>query len=251
MTKDFCNRFGCVSHAYSRYRPTYPADLFEWLASIAPSRSVAWDCATGSGQAAVGLAEYFDRIIATDASEEQLRSATPHDRIEYRQAMAERSGIADASIDLITVAQALHWFDIPQFYVECHRALKPFGALTVWTYGPPRIENESINAILLRFYHEIVGDYWPPERAFVDTQYATLKLPYPELQPPQFEMSISWTLDELLGYLGTWSSTSAYRQATGSDPRELIEPSLRREWPEASRCRKFEMPLTIRACKKL
>lgn len=251
MTENFRNRFGCVSADYARYRPTYPAELFRWLASLAPRRSAAWDCGTGSGQAAVALAEYFDRVIATDASAEQLASATQHDRVQYRQASADQSGIADGSMDLVTVAQALHWFNIPEFFFECDRVLRPLGAIAVWTYGPPQIDEESINEILQFFYREIVGNYWPPERDFVENRYQTIQLPYPELTSPPFEMSTSWNLYELLGYLGTWSATSAYRQATGGDPRQRIEASLRRHWKDANYSRRFVMPLTIRACKKV
>lgn len=223
MAEAFLDRFASVSGDYAAFRPTYPPALFDWLSSTVPTLSLAWDCATGSGQAAVDLAAHFDHVIATDASVDQIAQATSHPHVKYRVAPAEDSGIAVSSIDLVTVAQALHWFEVDRFFRECERVLKPGGVLAVWTYGPLQVEGEAVDAIVQRYYRDIVGPYWPAERALVDSGYASVALPYPELEVPAFAMAVSWSLEALLGYLGTWSSTTAYRGTTGEDPRDLIE----------------------------
>ena len=250
MRESFVDRFASVSGDYAAFRPTYPHALIDWLASIASERSLAWDCATGSGQAAVDLAARFERVIATDASADQIAKAASHPRIEYRVAPAEESGIATGSVDLITVAQALHWFDVDRFFLECERVLKPGGVLAVWTYGPLHVQGESVDAIVQRFYHDIAGPYWPVERALVDSGYQSIKLPYPELEVPAFEMTAFWSLKALLGYLGTWSSTTAYRETTGEDPRDLIGESLAQAWGDTTATRQVVWPLVVRAGRK-
>lgn len=245
--KGFVDRFGAVSGGYAAFRPTYPPPLFEWLASAAPAHRLAWDCATGSGQAALDLAAHFERVIATDASEEQLSEAPPHPHIDYRVATAEDSGLDAASLDLVTVAQALHWFDLARFFAECTRVLRPGGLLAVWCYGPQRVEGEAVDALLQRYYREIVGPYWPAERALVDAGYDSIELPFPELETPDFAMQTAWPLERLVGYLGTWSATSAYRKALGSDPLDLIRGALADAWGDPAREREMTWPLTLRA----
>jgi SAM-dependent methyltransferase len=160
----FKDHFSSASDRYAAYRPDYPAALFAWLAGLCAERELAWDCATGSGQAALGLAPHFRRVVATDASAEQVRHAAPHPLIDYRVAPAEASGLADHSVDLVTVAQAAHWFDLPRFYAEAARVLKPGGAIAVWGYGRMLLPGE-MDGLFQRFYAKTVGPYWPPERA--------------------------------------------------------------------------------------
>jgi SAM-dependent methyltransferase len=245
MVESFVDRFAAVSDEYARFRPGYPTSLFDWLAGIAPARDLAWDCATGSGQAAVDLAERFARVIATDASEAQIRSATFHGRVEYRVASAERSGLPGGSVDLVTVAQALHWFDIPAFFSEARRVLKPDGVLAVWTYGPMSVEGREIDSVVQRYYHDIVGAYWPPERAFVDAGYRSIRFPFAPLDAPVFSMQAVWTLPQLLGYFRTWSATARYREIVGRDPVELVRDELVRAWGENA-TRGVAWPLTLR-----
>lgn len=249
MESGFINRFGAVSRDYATYRPGYPSGLFQYLASIAPARSLAWDCATGSGQAAVDLAGRFDHVIATDASHEQIAGARPCANVEYRVATAECSGLASKSVDLITVAQALHWFDVAQFFRECDRVLVRDGVLAIWTYGPLHLDGDSVDAIVSEF-EEIVHPYWPPERALVDSGYKSVVLPGPDIDVPEFEMTAAWTLGTLLGYFGTWSSTQSYRETNGVDPRDLVAPALRAAWGNSATPRGVTWKLSIRATRK-
>lgn len=245
--KPFRDHFAPVANAYADFRPSYPAALFDWLAEIAPGRELAWDCACGSGQASVDLAARFRRVVATDASAAQLAGAAAHPRVDYRAAPAEASGLADAAVDLITVAQALHWFDRPRFYAEARRALKPGGLLAVWTYGVQTFDDAQVNAHVQHFYREVVGPYWPPERALVETGYRTLDFPFEELAVPAFAMTADWPLARLLGYFRSWSATGRYIQATGTDPVAALAERLAPAWGDPATARTVTWPLAVRA----
>ena len=223
-----------------------PSGLFAWLASIAPGRALAWDCAAGSGQASRDLAAHFEQVIATDASAAQIAAAIPHPRVEYRVAPAEDSGLPEAAVDLITVAQALHWFDLDRFYAEARRVLKPGGVLTVWTYGVLAVAGEAVDARVQTFYREAVGPYWPPERRHVESGYRTLPFPFAELEAPEFHMEASWTLSELLGYFRSWSATSRYLAERGHDPVVALAAELAPLWGSPQHRRRVMWPLAVR-----
>jgi SAM-dependent methyltransferase len=241
----FKDHFSVQAADYAKFRPTYPDELFEYLAGIAPERKAAWDCATGNGQAAVALASRFARVIATDASEKQISHAQPHKRVAYHVASAENSGIDSGTIDLVTVAQALHWFNLPAFYAETKRVLKPGGALALWSYVLLQITPE-IDDIITRFYVEIVGPFWPPERRLVERGYQHLPFPFEEFKPPEFRMTTRWTLDQVLGYLCTWSATQRFIEARQEDPIALIASDLRHVWGAPQHERAVVWPLAIR-----
>jgi len=239
------DHFSAVADGYARYRPGYPTALYDWLASLPAGRALAWDCATGSGQAAAGLAERFRRVAATDFSPAQIARAAPRPGVEYRVAPAEASGLPAAAADLVTVAQALHWFDLPAFYAEARRVLAPGGAVAAWCYnlldtGP------RINAVIGRYYSQVVGEYWPPERRLLEAGYRTLPFPFREIEAPRFEMTAEWTLDHLLGYLGTWSATERYRRVRGEDPLALVADGLRAAWGDPEEARRVRWPLYLR-----
>lgn len=242
----FKDHFSRQADAYAKYRPAYPDTLLDYLASQAPARECAWDCGTGSGQAALGLAAHFGFVIATDPSEAQIRNATTFPNVLYKVGTAEQADIPDRSVDLITVAQALHWFDLNRFYAEARRALKPGGVLAAWCYGLNEVES-AIDEIVRRFYRDVVGPYWPPERKLIDERYRTIPFPFAELSPPAFHMKAEWDLDEYLGYLGTWSATQQYRQQMGTDPLPALRAELSHAWsaPHARRVVKWPIHLRI------
>ena len=242
----FQDHFSSASSDYRTYRPRYPTPLFEALAAASPHRRLAWDCATGNGQAAVALAGYFDAVVATDASAQQLSAAEVHPRVRYARAPAEASGLTSGSVSLITVAQALHWFDRPAFYAEARRVLAPGGLLAAWCYGLMEID-PAVDPLVLRFYGHTVGPFWPPERALVESGYRDIGFPFEEIALPAAHMDAYWSLEGLCGYLGTWSATLRYRSATGSDPVPGVKASLEPIWGDASARRRVRWPLAVRA----
>jgi SAM-dependent methyltransferase len=240
----FKDHFSAHSRDYARYRPSYPAALFEYLAHASPNRNLAWDAATGSGQAALNLAEYFSRVRATDASEQQIENATPHERIEYRVEPAEASSLADDSVDLITVAQALHWFDLDRFYPEARRALKARGVIAAWTYGTCSIA-PAVDKVVAWFYHEVVGAYWPEERKLVEQGYRALPFPFERVGAPSFAMTANWNMHDFIGYLGTWSATQRYCDARQHGYREVIAPPLARAWEDSDHVQLVRWPVHL------
>ena len=244
----FEDHFSRVSPGYSRYRPRYPAALFDWLASLSPSRALAWDCATGSGQAAAGLAPHFGRVVATDASAAQIASAAPLPHVEYRIAPADRSGLATGSVDLVTCAQALHWLPLEAFYAEVRRVLTREGALAVWGYHVPVVDDGEVDRHIRHFHHVVVGPYWPAARQIVEDRFTTITFPFEEVVAPAFEMRVRWTLEDYAKYLGTQSATDRYRQAhAGRDPVPAFVADVAEAWGGGDHPRDVHFPLFVRA----
>lgn len=241
----FKDYFSSQSSDYRTFRPVYPDALYNYLAGLAPARDLAWDCATGNGQAAVGLARHFTRIIATDASANQLAQAIAAPNIDYRQAAAERAPIADASVDLLCVAQALHWFDVDAFHREAGRVLKDAGVIAVWSYNLLSISPE-LDDIILRLYADTLGPYWPAERCRVENGYRDLPFPFRRIEAPEFVLCAQWTLRELAGYLMTWSAVQRYIAAHGRNPVEDSLPGLAAAWGDAGGARTIVWPLQLR-----
>lgn len=241
----FEDHFSAQAADYARYRPHYPPQLFEYLASVAPGRSLAWDCGTGNGQAAIALGEHFERVVATDASAEQIALAMPHARVEYRVEAAEAVSLPPHSADLVTVAIAVHWFDLDRFYDAVRRVLKPGGVLAVWTYHMLQIE-PAVDAIVDHYYRDVLSGYWPDRFHYLDEQYRTLPFPFDELSPPAFEMQADWTLDEVAGFLSSWSATQRYRAQRGLHPLGLVWPELLQAWGASEQRRSVRWPLHLR-----
>jgi len=241
----FKDHFSKQAADYAKFRPRYPQELFDHLGKIAPSRQLAWDCGTGNGQAAVGIASVFDHVIATDASEKQIANAQPHERVEYRVAPAEDSGIESGTLDLIMVAQALHWFDLPRFYQEVSRVLKNNGVLAASAYKFFHITPEIDQLVNHRYYDKIVGPFWPSERVLVE-DFEKLPFPFSEVQMASFEMTAQWDMEQLVGYLRSWSATQRFIAANNRDPLEKIADQLRAAWGDAKQTRRVIWPLTLR-----
>ena len=242
----FKDYFSASAAEYATFRPRYPSALFDFVSSIPLRRRVAWDCATGSGQAAVPLAEYFERVIATDASREQIQHATPHPRVSYGVALADASGLAQASVDLVTVAQALHWFSFDRFFAEVRRVLAPDGGLAIWCYTRSVLEGE-LDEILVRYYSGTCGPYWAPERALVDEAYQSIPIPVDEVPAPPMQIEVPLTLAEFSGYVRTWSATRKLAAAIGRDPVIALEQEMRPLWGTETERRLVRWPIRVRA----
>jgi len=231
---------------YANTRPDYPAGLFRLLAEMAPGTNRAWDCATGNGQAALSLLDHFDTVCATDASEQQVRQAGRSDGIHYHVATAEASAIASGSIDLVVVAQALHWFDIEPFTNEVRRVLKTEGVLAAWCYTGVRI-SPAVDKLVSSFYQDTVGPYWPPERKHVESGYRTLELPLVEQEMPTFSIEKEWDLSRFVQYLKSWSATQRYMRDRGRDPVKEFVADLSEVWGSVTTKRRVRWPLVVRA----
>jgi SAM-dependent methyltransferase len=241
----FLDLFSDQAGDYARFRPRYPRALFQHLSEACAACDLVWDCATGNGQAAVALAPFFRKVIATDPSEQQLAQAERHAKVEYARATAEESGLPAHATDLITVAQAFHWFDQPRFFREVGRVSKSGGLLAVWCYGTCTISPE-IDEVVNELYDGILGPYWDHGRRLVEQGYANEKFPFPEIEAPRASMGLSWTMPDLIGYIGTWSSLVKYRKAHGDDPRHLIIPKLQRAWGDLNAAKTVTWPLAVR-----
>jgi SAM-dependent methyltransferase len=245
VTTAFKDHFSGHADDYKAFRPAYPPELFKYLATLVSSKELVWDCGTGNGQAAIDLANHFERVFATDASAEQIRQAELHPRVEYSVAPAERCPLPDRSASLITVAQALHWFDFDKFYAEVRRVGKPGGYLAVWTYKNMSV-NEVIDPFLERFQSDFVGPYWPPERALVDAGYRTIPFPFPEVPAPQLVMAADWNFQRVAGYMNTWSATKEFIKARHFNPVERIIPEFLKLWGEPDKTRTIMWPFCLR-----
>jgi SAM-dependent methyltransferase len=245
-TSNFKDHFSSGSASYASYRPTYPMQLVDELARISPGRGLALDCGCGTGQLSVLLAERFGRVVATDASAEQIENARPHERVTYRTALAEASGLPDTSADLITVAQAAHWLDLNRFYAEVRRVARPNAAIALITYGMLHVEG-AVDPIVQHFYDDIVGPYWPAERRHVEDGYRNLPFPFRETRLPDLAMETSWRLDELVGYISTWSAVKEATKALGRSPMPQLVEALGEVWGNPEVARRVTWPLAVRA----
>jgi SAM-dependent methyltransferase len=245
LSTQFKDHFSGHAETYARHRPGYPDELFAYLLAQVPSTRLAWDCGTGNGQAALGLAKGFTRVVATDPSIQQLKNAFSAPNVSYLCSLAEKPALAAASADLVTVAQALHWFDIPRFFSEVRSVLKPGGVVAVWGYALCRI-NPELDAVIDDYYWHKVGPYWPKERKHVDEAYSSISFPFDEWQAPEMHILLDWNLDDLLAYLRTWSPTRRYIEAHGSDPVDEVAPALAALWGEPSVERKVVWPIFMR-----
>lgn len=242
----FKDLFSGHSEVYQAARPTYPPALFDWLAAQALARDLAWDVGCGNGQASAALATRFARVHASDPSAQQIGKAEARPNIDYRVEPAERCSLADASADLVTVAQAMHWFDLPRFHAEVRRVLKPRGVFAAWTYADCRVD-AAVDAVKQRLYADLTGPYWQPERVHVENGYRDLPFPFEPIAAPAFAMAMRWNAAQFLAYLRSWSGTRGYLEAHGVDPVALIEPDLIAAWGDAGQVREVRWDFHLRA----
>jgi len=243
---NFKDHFSGHATAYRDARPHYDAALFDWLASQVTRHDLAWDVGCGNGQASVALAEHFGHVLGTDPSAAQIDNAEAAENVEYRVEPAERCSLPDASADLVTVAQALHWFEHERFYAEVRRVLRPGGLIAAWAYAACAID-PAVDPIVDRLYRDIVGPYWPPERHYIETGYANLPFPFDEIATPEFDLVAQWNLAQFLAYLRSWSATQRYIKANGNDPVATIEAEMGDAWGDVAQSRAVRWKLSVRA----
>lgn len=245
------DHFSGHAGAYAQHRPRYPDALFAWLASVSPGRELAWDAGTGNGQVAVALAGHFHRVVATDASSDQLAHAVPHERVDYRNEPSDRGSLPPASVDLVTAGAAAHWFELDGFYREVKRVGRSGAVIALFSYGPrdfaDAYEQQFRDPIIHHFQEDVLGGFWPEKIRIVHDRYATLPFPFDEIMAPPFTMTAEWNLRELLAFLETWSASQRYLRERGTRATDAIAPELARTWGDPAARRQLECPLFVRA----
>lgn len=241
----FKDLFSKQSKEYAASRPTYPRALFDFLAGLVERRELAWDCATGNGQAAAILAEYFDRVVASDASAKQIENAKAGPNVRFAVFPAEKAELEDAGVDLITVAQALHWFNFDDFYREARRVSRKGAVIAAWTYGMHSASPE-VDAVTQRFNTDVIGRYWPKEVRYVENRYEDIPFPFKQVDAPSFQIELQWSLRDLASYLYTWSSVQRYMAENGSDPVEKLYPDFEKAWGKEGAVRRVTWPLYLK-----
>lgn len=232
IMETFKDHFSKQSDIYLKYRPQYSSQLFEYLSSLSNQHQLAWDCGTGNGQAAIGLAPYFDQIIASDPSEQQIKNAIANPKIVYKIETAENSSISDHSVDLITVANAIHWLNFDAFFAEVKRVLKPDGIIMIWSYFIPSVSPE-IDALIHDLHFRILNDYWLPENRLIENEYSDIQFPFKEFKHPDFFCNKLMNRNDLIGYLNTWSGTQRFINKNGFSPTDEIHDKMCYVWKNA------------------
>lgn len=237
------DNFSAQAKTYAAYRPNYSQAFIDYIASFVKNKNIALDVATGNGQVAAKLAKHFGTVYATDISQKQLDNAIAADNIIYKLERAEAMSFGDKMFDLITVAQAIHWFDFDAFYKEVYRILKPEGLFVVTGYGLFST-NPGSDRLIHHLHEDILGDYWDPERRYVDENYQTIPFPFEEIEGEQFSETFIWTFEHLLGYIESWSAVQHYIRKNGRHPVDLIRDELKESWAKSDG--KAEFPLLLR-----
>lgn len=247
----FKDLFSKQSKVYAISRPNYPEELFKYLSSLTPEHKLAWDCATGNGQAAISLTNYYEHIIATDASKQQIEHAQKHEKITYKVCQAENCGLSKNSVDLVTVATAVHWFDLNIFYPEVNRVLKEDGFIAVWGYGYLQIDPNIDFICNERFVSEILGNYWAEEAKLLWLyKYQTIDFPFEEIKPPSFKITLDWDFQQLMNFFNSWSAVQNYISKYDTNPVELIYEDLKNLWGDLKKTKKISWDLILRVGKK-
>lgn len=242
----FKDYFSKQSDIYAKYRPQYPQELYAFLASQTVAHDKVWDCGTGNGQAAIDLTKHYQEVFATDPSEQQIQHSTPHPQVRYKVEKAEQPSLADQSVDLITVANAMHWFELDVFYAEAKRVLKKGGILAAWSYALPFI-SEEIDPIVYEFHHGILDDYWVAENRLVEKEYSTIPFPFRELTHPDFYSYKQMNLEDTIGYFNTWSAVQRFITKHDVNPTIQLAEELSAVWgnPETERTFRWKLALKI------
>lgn len=236
--------FSQRSESYAKYRPVYPTELYQYILSYVTEKNLAWDCGTGNGQTAAALSPYFSKVWATDISQQQLNHAVKLPNVSYSLEPAEHASLQDNSVNLICISQALHWFNFTQFYKEVKRVAAPRAVIAAWSYNLFNADNFT-NAITEAFYRDTLKNYWDVERQYVDDGYKNIPFPFENIESPAFAIQVKWTLDELTGYLETWSAVQKFITENNYNPVPHIADKLKKRWP-ANEKRKILFPLKLK-----
>ncbi|MGZ8537754.1 MAG: class I SAM-dependent methyltransferase [Flavisolibacter sp.] len=242
MPKDL---FSGHSKSYAKYRPGYPKELFDYILQFVDKKHKAWDCATGNGQAAVVLADYFQKVEATDISESQIKNAVAKNNIKYHVCPAEHTTFPDHSFDLITVAQAYHWLNWKKFRQEVIRTGKSNAVIAIWTYGLMKTDDEKLKQLIDHFYYDIISSYWDAERKYVDESYETVEFDYKPLPTKDFSINLNWNKEAFLGYLSSWSAVQNYIKQNQLSPLDHIQKDLETMWDNTTE-KKIEFPVFLK-----
>lgn len=242
---EFKDHFSAQAFEYSKYRPKYPEELFQYLSSLTNEHELAWDCACGNGQASVSLADYYQKIIATDASSTQIEHAISHPKITYKIVTAENSGLKTHSADLITVATAIHWIDTDKFYPEVRRILKPGGIIAVWNYTDTNITPE-IDKLMNYFTHTLLKDDWPPENQKMWNFEESVDFPFERIKNPKFYLEAVWSMQDYMNFLYTWSAVQKHIKTHNVNPVDLIKEELKKLWGDENEQKKVSSDLKIK-----
>jgi SAM-dependent methyltransferase len=242
----FADHFSGHAGDYVKFRPRYPVEVFQWIAAKASRSDAVWDCGTGNGQAAVALADHFDRVFATDPSQQQIDQVSPHPGVTYTKASAEKSGLGNQSVDAVVTAQAIHWFDHERFYQEVGRVSRPGAIIVAVGYARPYFEMDELNSAFEGFAAMVESD-WPAERAHLEARYETIDFPFERIEVPEVEMGFDWPLEGLLGYLGTWSACRRHLARTGVDAVGASSDAFARAWGDPALAQRVSWPLLLLA----
>jgi SAM-dependent methyltransferase len=246
----FKDHFSGHAADYAAARPRYPEGLFDWLAGRCRRHGLAWDAGCGNGQASIALAAHFDQVVGTDPSAAQIAAAPAHPRVQWRVEPAESPSLGAASADLVTVAQALHWFDLAAFHAAVRRVAASGAVVAAWCYGLSSVDAE-VDAVFDQLYHGVLAAWWPPERAHIESGYRDLAWPWPALEPPPpaLAMTVEWTCAGYLAYLRSWSASARHRAATGIDAVAQLAPAFAQAWGDPDAVRTVRWPLTVLAAR--
>ncbi len=237
--------FSVQADDYAKFRPTYPDTLFNFLASVSPGREVVWDCATGSGQAALSLTKYFNKIIGTDISQALIDKAEKHQKITYRVTPAESTGLEDQSVDLVTVAQALHWFEYDKFFPEVQRVLKKGGIFAAWGYTHLTTD-APVQKLTDYIHNDLLKDYWAPQIGILTDRYRKIPFPFEPVQPPGFSINQALTFDQLIGYMVSWSATQKYLKEKGEDELQRVFGEIKQAWGDLTQMKPVRWEIFMR-----
>jgi ubiquinone/menaquinone biosynthesis C-methylase UbiE len=238
------DNFSQQANVYAQYRPQYPAELFKYIMTFVRENNMVWDCGTGNGQSAKELSKYFNTVFATDISQKQIDNAYKADNIFYSLQPAEQTDLPAESIDLVTVSQALHWFDFEKFYAEVNRVAKPGASIAVWCYSLLRI-SEEIDRVIEYYHFNTLGNYWDAERKYVDDNYTSIPFPFEEIKTPAFAIKVSWSLKDMEGYLHTWSALQKFITVNNLSPVDAVIAQIKPLWGTGEK-REILFPVHLR-----